>query len=99
MKIQKFATFESTSDQIKQFEFSLDYDGDIEYVEPITDNISEEECEELVDHIKQNGLNISEDRTEGSVTIHPDGTIEVEEKYYYAPENDAFDVRKFKIKR
>lgn len=51
------------------FDFSVDYDGDIEDVSPYDDDLTETECEEVVKKLVEKDLIELGERSEGNIDI------------------------------
>ena len=80
-----------------QFSFSLDFDTDVEWVEVLDGDITEDQCVTVINDLKSlNLLYLSEHRTEGEVTINSEG-IKVYERHYTGPDWGLFNDRTFTV--
>lgn len=80
-----------------QFSFSLDFDTDVEWVEVLDGDITEDQCVTVINDLKSlNLLYLSEHRTEGEVTINSKG-IKVYERHYTGPDWGLFNDRTFTV--
>ena len=71
MSIKNWVKFNETSDAVEksmEFDFSVDFEGDIEEVTPYS-NESEAECEELLNRIMKANKLVLGERTEGNCTV------------------------------
>jgi hypothetical protein len=85
--------------EIMYLNFTLDFNGEIEDIEQVvrgnedvTNNVSFSDLDDFVEILKENEkFYVSEHRTEVSVWIYNDETMDVKYRYFNEPDDGEFD--------
>lgn len=86
-----------TENKVSYIDFSIDYNGDCEYVDDFIVNneeveIDDEDVNPLIKKLQEvEGFYISEHRTEVRIWWNEDGTMDIRYRYYNEPDWNEFD--------
>lgn len=87
------------SKETMYIDFSIDYDGDCEFIddfivnnEEMLDNVTEDDVNKLIGELRKiEGFMVSEHRTQVRIWWFENGTMNVHFRYFNEPDNCEFD--------